>query len=210
MTLFLLFVKHSVFYQVGYNVSLLTTNSPFIFMSKLNIIAISGSLRERSYNTALLREATNMISDRADIEILNIGDLALFSEDTESPLPQNVLEMKQKIAKADAIIISVAEYNRSLSGALKNAIDWATRPYGDNSFLGKNVAVLGATPATTGTMSAQMHLKYILVYLGAHPFGQPEFYLAEAHKKFDENGKLVDEDTKKHLEAFLEKFLGSL
>lgn len=179
-------------------------------MPKLNIVAISGSLRKNSYNTALLQEAKNLISDKAEVEILNIGEFPLFNEDVENPLPQSVSEMKQKIKNADAVIISVAEYNRSLSGALKNAIDWSTRPYGDNSFVGKKVAVIGATPATTGTMSAQMHLKYILVYLGAHPFGQPEFYLAEAHKKFDEQGKLTDEETKKHLESYLEKFLGSL
>lgn len=165
-----------------------------------SIIAISGSLREASYNTALLRAAQQLAPKDVTITIVPIKDIPLFDQDREATFPIEAKSLKDAIEKADGIIISTPEYNRSIPGVLKNAIDWASRPYGQNSFKGKHVLVVGASVAPTGAMGAQLHLKQILSYLDTHTLGQPEFYLSSAHEKFSTEGVLTDEDTKQHLE----------
>jgi chromate reductase, NAD(P)H dehydrogenase (quinone) len=175
-------------------------------MSK-NILAISGSLRDSSFNTMLLRAAQNLVPEGASIEIASIGDLPLYNEDIESNFPSAAQTLKDKILAADGVIISTPEYNRSISSALKNAIEWTSRPYGQGAWKGKPVLVLGATVAHTGTLAAQCHLKQILSYLDAKFLGQPEFYLSAAQEKFAQDGTLIDEDTKIHLRAALEALL---
>lgn len=171
-------------------------------MSK-KIIAISGSLKKNSFNTTLLNEIKTFVPD---LEILSIGDLPLFNEDLEENFPPTATVLKQKIGAADAIIFATPEYNRSIPGVLKNAIDWASRPWGKNSFAGKQVLVLGASVGPISTALAQYDLKKIMLYLDAHVVGQPEFYLGNAGEKI-KDGKIVDENTKNHLVKAVDRLL---
>ncbi len=171
-------------------------------MSK-KIIAISGSLRKNSYNTTLLNEIKTFVPD---LEIVTIGDLPLFNEDLEANFPPAATALKQKIEAADAIIFATPEYNRSIPGALKNALDWASRPWGKNSFAGKQVLVIGASMGPIGTAVAQYDLKKVMLYLDAHVIGQPEFYLGTAQDKI-KDGKIVDDNTKNHLVKAVDRLL---
>jgi chromate reductase len=170
-----------------------------------NIIAISGSLRKNSLNTALLRVLKSLAPDGMQIEIAEIGNLPLYNSDNESPYPTEAKVLKDKIAAADGIIIATPEYNRSIPGSLKNAIDWMSRPYGQNSFAGKPVLVMGVSPGKLGTALAQNHLKQILLHLDAGVIGQPELYLGPASEIFDEKGNIADESTKELLAKALTK-----
>ena len=170
----------------------------------IKIVAISGSLRADSYNTKLLRAFKNLASSDVDIDILNISNLPLFNEDLEANFPQVAWDLKKKIEEADAVIFASPEYNRGITSALKNAVDWASRPWGKNSFEGKVVAVTGASSGAIGTAVSQQDLKKIMLYLDSYVIGQPEFFLGIAQNKFDETGNVIDEKTKEHITGFLE------
>ncbi|MHB0866001.1 MAG: NADPH-dependent FMN reductase [Minisyncoccota bacterium] len=170
----------------------------------MKIVALSGSLRKDSYNTMLVRAFAELASADMEIEMLNIGDLPLYSQDDETAYPPVAQAMKDKIASADGIIIVTPEYNRSIPGTLKNAIDWLSRPYGQNSFARKPVLVAGVSIGKIGTAVAQSHLKQILVYLDADVIGQPEIYLGPAQEVFDTTGALTNDSTKELLRKALE------
>lgn len=165
----------------------------------MNIIAISGSLRKGSYNTMLLEAMTKLAPVGMTIEIVDIVNLPLYNSDDEAAFPAVAQSLKDKIEKADGLIIATPEYNRSIPGVLKNAIDWVSRPYGDNSFAGKPVLIAGVTVGKIGTAVAQSHLKQIMVYLDTNVIGQPELYLGPANEIFDEAGNIVDAQTKELL-----------
>ncbi len=133
------------------------------------------------------------------IEIVSIGDLPLYNQDDEAAYPEAAQALKDKVAAADGIIIATPEYNRSVSGVLKNAIDWLSRPYGKNSFARKPVLVAGVSVGKIGTAVAQSHLKQILVYLDAEVIGQPELYLGPSGELFGEDGSLANDSTKELL-----------
>ncbi len=162
----------------------------------MNIIAISGSLRKDSFNTALLRAFRAIAPADMQIEITPIDALPFFNEDLEASVPDAVLSFKEAIATADGVIIATPEYNRSIPGVLKNAIDWASRPYGKNSFAKKAVLISGVSIGNIGTAVAQSHLRQIMVTLDTFLIGQPELYLGPAQKIFDEVGAIADESTK--------------
>lgn len=171
------------------------------------IIAISGSLRKDSYNTHLLKAAQEQSPEGMEITIVDISNLPFFNQDLEQNFPSEAQAFKDSIEAADGVIFATPEYNRSMPGVLKNAIDWASRPWGKNSFAKKPVLILGATPAPTGTAMGQQHLKSVLTYLDMYIIGQPEFYLGSAHEKFDASGALTDQSTKEHLRKALEVLL---
>lgn len=170
----------------------------------MNIVAISGSLRKDSYNTALLRALSPLAPPGMQIEILDIGNLPLYNQDDESVFPSAAQAIKDKISSADGVIIATPEYNRSVPGVLKNAIDWISRPYGHNSFAGKTVLTLGVSVGRVGTAVAQSHLKQILSYLDTHVVGQPEVYLGPAQELFDSEGNITDAPTKELLTKALD------
>lgn len=171
----------------------------------MNILAISGSVRKDSYNTALLRALQPLAPEGMQIAIADIGSLPLFNQDVEaSEFPAVAQALKESIEKADGIIIATPEYNRSIPGVLKNAIDWASRPWGQNSFAGKPVLVMGVSVGKIGTAVAQSHLKQVMVYLDAKVIGQPELYLGPASELFDAEGNLTDESAKDLLKKALE------
>lgn len=170
----------------------------------MNIIAISGSLRKGSSNTALVRAFQSLAPAGMEITLADIGTLPLFNQDDESAFPPAAQAFKDAIAAADGIIIATPEYNRSVPGVLKNAIDWASRPYGQNSFARKPVLVAGVSGGKIGTAVAQSHLRQILLYLDADVIGQPELYLGPAHELFDAEGNVTNDATKELLIEALE------
>ena len=172
--------------------------------AKLKILAFAGSLRVGSYNKALLRAATNLLPDNATMEIFDLDGIPPFNQDLEMNMPEKVTEFKSKIREADAILIATPEYNYSVPGVLKNAIDFASRPYGDNPFDDKPVAIMSASIGMLGGARAQYHLRQMFVFLNMHPVNGPEVIVTFAQNKFDTNGKLIDENTSKFLKQLLE------
>lgn len=174
------------------------------------ILLISGSIRKDSFNTKLLTTITNLTEGKAELVHADISILPLFNQDLETTFPQEAQTLKDQIEAADAVIIATPEYNRSVPGVLKNAIDWASRPWGKNSFAGKYVLIMGATIAATGTAVAQSHLKQIMLYLDAKVLGQPELYISSAQDKWNEETAAYDTDTVEHINKALEKLLANL
>jgi chromate reductase len=174
-------------------------------MSKqLMILGIAGSLRKASYNRAALRAAQQLAPADARIETFELDGIPLFNQDKESPAPGIVLQFKARIREADAILFVTPEFNYSIPGVLKNAIDWASRPYGDSAWEGKPVAVMGASPGMLGTGRAQYHLRQVFVFLNMYPLNRPEVLIANADERFDEQGDLTDEDTREHIRGLLQ------
>lgn len=130
----------------------------------LTILGIAGSLRRASYNRGALRAAQELAPEDAKIEIFELNDIPPFNQDKEKLPPQSVIDLKQRVRAADAILFSTPEYNYSVPGVLKNAIDWASRPYGDNAWNEKPVAVMGASIGNLGTARAQYHLRQSFVF----------------------------------------------
>jgi chromate reductase len=143
------------------------------------------------------------VPEDMNIEIFDLEGIPPFNQDTEENMPEKVREFKTKIREADAILISSPEYNYSVPGVLKNAIDWASRPYGDNPFDGKPVSIVSASIGMLGGARAQYHLRQIFVFLNMYPINRPEVIVPFAQDKFDANGKLLDDNTKKFLEQLL-------
>ena len=170
------------------------------------IAAISGSLREGSYNTALLRAAIDLKPETLQVDIVTLHDVPLFSEDVEARgWPPPVEKLRDRIAAADGLIPATPEYNYSVPGVLKNAIDWLSRPEGDSPIFGKPVAIIGASISRIGTARAQAHLRSIAFYNGLPLLPTSEVLVAKAQEKFDEKGNLTDEDTKYFMRDMLAK-----
>lgn len=173
----------------------------------LKIAAFSGSIRKESYTTKLVKAFQHLAPNGVTVEIFDIGKVPFINQDLETNLPQPVKDLHRSIENADAIILATPEYNRSYSPILKNALDWGSRPAGQNKWNKKPAVVLGCTPYNLGAFGAVNHLRQVLVYLNMHPVQQPEFYLAAAADKFDEQGNLTDEQTKKMIAALWTTFI---
>lgn len=165
----------------------------------LSILGISGSLRRQSYNTGALRAAAELMPEGATLDIFDLGDIPVYNQDADQDMPASVVEFKRRIREADALIFATPEYNYSVPGILKNAIDWASRPYGDNSFEKKPAAVMGASISSFGTARAQYDLRKVLTCLDVYTINKPEVLIANAQERFDEQGKLTDETTRKFI-----------
>ncbi|HEX5874255.1 MAG TPA: NAD(P)H-dependent oxidoreductase [Pyrinomonadaceae bacterium] len=177
-------------------------------MSKpIRILGIAGSLRRESYNRATLRAATQLVPEGATIDIFEIDGLPGFNEDDEQNPPPKVVELKRRIREADAILIVTPEYNYSVPGVLKNAIDWASRPYGDSAWNGKPAAIMGASIGAIGTARAQYHLRQMFVFLNMFAVNQPEVMISNASKRFDAEGNLTDETTKDLMRQLLQSLV---
>jgi chromate reductase len=159
----------------------------------IKILGIAGSLRKESYNKMALRAAQKLAPEGTEVEIFDIAGIPGFNQDEERNAPARVSELKEKVRAADAILFVTPEYNYSVPGVLKNAIDWASRPYGDNAWMGKPVAIMGASIGMLGSGRAQYHLRQMFVFLNMYAVNQPEVMIANATQKFDKDGKLTDE-----------------
>jgi chromate reductase len=170
----------------------------------VRILGFAGSLRKQSYNRALLSAANEMVPDGVTLEIFELEGIPPFNQDLELQPPDEVKEFKAKIKAADAILMVTPEYNYSIPGVLKNAIDWASRPYGNNAFDGKPVAVMGASVGMLGTARAQYDLRRSFVFLNMFPLNQPEVLVPFAQDKIDGNGRVTDEKTRRKIRELLE------
>ena len=169
----------------------------------ISILGIAGSLRKDSFNKALLQVAAELVPEGARLEVFDLDGIPPYNQDLDSQPPDRVKEFKEKIKAADAILIVTPEYNYSIPGVLKNAIDFASRPYGDNAWNGKPVAVMGASVGMLGTARAQYHLRQSFVFLNMYPINQPEVMVPFVEQKVDQNGRLTDDKTRKKVRELL-------
>jgi chromate reductase len=170
----------------------------------ITILGIAGSLRKESYNKGALRAARELCPQGSKLEIYDLAGLPLFSQDEERNPNPKVAEFKQKIRAADAILIATPEYNYSIPGVLKNAIDCASRPYGDSAWKGKPAAVMGASIGVLGSARAQYHLRQCFVFLNMDCVLQPEVAIPMASQRFDGQGNLTDDTSKKLIGQLLQ------
>ncbi len=172
-------------------------------MTTLRFLAISGSLRAGSYNTSLLRAATELAPDGVSIDFADIGNIPLYNDDVRmAGFPTPVAALQASIAAADAVLIATPEYNFSVPGVLKNAIDWISRTE-PQPFADKPVGIIGASRGALGTGRAQYDLRKIFLFLDAHVLNRPEVMVAAAQTRFDAEGRLTDDATRDHLKAML-------
>jgi chromate reductase, NAD(P)H dehydrogenase (quinone) len=162
----------------------------------VRILAFAGSLRRGSFNRAALHAAEGLLPENTSIEVFDLDGIPPYNQDHERDMPARVREFKERIRSADAVLIATPEYNYSVPGVLKNAIDWASRPYGDSAWNGKPVAIIGASPGMLGTARAQYHLRQMFIFLNMYPLNQPEVMIANASERFDAQGRLVHEPTR--------------
>ena len=171
------------------------------------LVGLSGSLRKGSYNTMLLKAASEVLPFNVSMEIISIEDIPLYNADLDLPSakqrPKPVEHFRKILTDADGILISSPEYNYSIPGGLKNAIDWASRGE-DSPLLRKPVAVIGATTGLWGTTRMQLAFHNVFLFLDMKPVYKPEVLVAQAEKKFDKTGNLIDEMAKKLLKQKLE------
>lgn len=172
-------------------------------MTTKNILGITGSLRGKSLNAALMRAVVAGIGDRAQVQLADIGTLPLYNGDLDvETKPPSVRRLLDQLRAADALIIVTPEYNYSIPGVLKNAIDWASRPP-EQPFDGKPIAIMGASGGGFGTARAQYHLRQCFVFLNAPIMLRPEVMIAAAQNKFDAESRLTDQPTRDAIAASL-------
>ena len=171
----------------------------------MRVLAISGSLRSGSYNTELLRAAQELAPDGVELELYDgLAALPPYDQDVQDSAPAPVQELRERIASADALLIATPEYNGSIPGVLKNAIDWASRPPLASPLARKPVAITGASTGLGGTARAQQQLRDALEFPGAIVVEEPEVLVREAFMRFDEDGELADEEARAEIAALLE------
>jgi chromate reductase, NAD(P)H dehydrogenase (quinone) len=174
----------------------------------MRILGIAGSLREASYNRALLWTARELLPEGVELEEFDLRSLPLYDADVEAAGdPEPVVALKEAIRGADALLIATPEYNRGIPGVLKNAIDWASRPPLASPLAGKPVAIMGASTGRGGTARAQEHLRAALEYSRAQVLEQPEVLVPEAFMRFDERGEVVDDGIRAELAELLDTLI---
>jgi chromate reductase, NAD(P)H dehydrogenase (quinone) len=173
----------------------------------IRLLGFAGSLRQNSYNRALLRSCQALLPEDAALDIFDLEGIPPFNQDLEVLPPDKVVEFKHKINAADALLIVTPEYNYSVPGVLKNCIDWGSRPAGDNSFQGKNVAIMSVSTGMLGGARAQYHLRQSFVYLDMYPVNKPEVFVTFASQKFDAQGKLIDEKTRELARSLIKNLI---
>ncbi|MBE7418601.1 MAG: NAD(P)H-dependent oxidoreductase [Ideonella sp.] len=175
-------------------------------MKPCKVAALVGSLRKDSHNKRLLLAVTKLAPAHLTFETVRIDDLPLYSQDFDGDYPPNARRLKRDIESAQALLFVTPEYNRSVPGVLKNAIDIASRPWGTNSFKGKPAAVIGASIGAVGTAVAQDHLRGSLHFLDVPTLGQPEVYLQARDGLIAPDGTVTDESTRKFLQGFVDAY----
>ncbi|MGV8960312.1 MAG: NADPH-dependent FMN reductase [Stenotrophomonas sp.] len=177
-------------------------------MNPYRIVVLVGSLRKQSINLQLARALEKLAAGKAIFEYARIDDLPLYNQDHDGDYPQQGTRLKQQVRAADAVLFVTPEYNRSVPGVLKNAIDTASRPYGDSAFAGKPAAVIGASSGAIGTALAQQHLRNILAYLDMRVLGQPEAFIHFKQGLVDADGSITSEGTRTFLQGYVDAFIG--
>jgi chromate reductase, NAD(P)H dehydrogenase (quinone) len=171
---------------------------------QIKVLAFAGSIRRESYNKALVRLAVEVAPPNVAIDVFDLEGIPQYNADLESTLPKQVQEFKAKIRSADALLIATPEYNYSVAGVLKNAIDWASRPAVGNPLEGKPVAVMSASTGRFGGARAQYHLRQTFVFLNMHPVNRPEVMFSDAANNVDFEGRVTNEKTRELVKQLLE------
>jgi chromate reductase, NAD(P)H dehydrogenase (quinone) len=170
----------------------------------IHVLGIAGSLRKKSYNLAALHAAMDVLPEAMTLEIYDIAAIPLFNQDVEAlGFPESVQHFKARIAAANALLIATPEYNYSIPGVLKNALDWASRPATEMPLSEKPLAIMGVSGGPWGTARAQLALRQSCVYMNMHPLNRPVLQVPHAESKFDADGKLTDEATRQHIRGLL-------
>ena len=175
--------------------------------TKFKILTFAGSLRKGSYNKALVRAAVEVAPENVSMEVFDLEGIPPFNQDLENTPPQRVKEFKEKIRTSDALLIATPEYNYSIPGVLKNALDWASRPYQQNVLAGKPVAIMSASTGKFGGVRAQYHLRQSFVRVDMYTFNQPEVMLSSAAENVDANGRLTNEETRTLIKQLIEALI---
>jgi chromate reductase, NAD(P)H dehydrogenase (quinone) len=170
-----------------------------------NIVTIVGSLRKESFSLRIANALAKLAPDTLKLDVTTLNGLSFFNQDLEAAPPADWLAFREKLQKSNGVLFVTPEYNRSIPGVLKNAIDVGSRPYGKSSFLGKPVGIIGNSPGPLGGVSAVKHLQNILPGISGPILGQPEAYLTNCGDGFDEKGELIKES----LKAVLQQYIGA-
>ncbi|WP_265517026.1 NADPH-dependent FMN reductase [Nitratireductor luteus] len=172
------------------------------------IAVLVGSNRKESVNLKFARALEKLAAGRLAFDYVDLSALPMYNDDHMDPFPEAARSMKDRIEAADGVLLVTPEYNRSVPPLLKNAIDWASRPYGKNSWVDKPAAIVGASPGVIGTAAAQMHLRSIMVGLGTVLMGRPEVYLHVKPGLIDDDDDVTDPEAETFLRGFLESLIG--
>ena len=175
-------------------------------MSTHNVGYIIGSLSQKSINRTLSRALVQVAGDRMNFTEIEIDDLPVYNRDLDDDLPTSARQLKEEIESVDAVLFITPEYNRSIPGGLKNAIDWASRPWGTNSFANIPSGVIGTSPGSIGTAVGQQHLRSILGFLNAPQMNAPEAYIQFKDGMINDAGEIADASTADFLRNYLEEF----
>ena len=176
-------------------------------MSQFPIAVLVGSLRRESINRRLAEAVVGLAPKEFRFEFLRIDDLPLYNQDDDGNQAAPVKRLKRQISESAGLLFVTPEYNRSIPGVLKNAIDHASRPYGQSAFAGKPAGVMGASIGAPGASMAQQHLRNVLAYLDVPALGQPEVFIHVKDGFFDPKGGIADAGTKKFLQGFMDRFV---
>ncbi|TFZ08417.1 NADPH-dependent FMN reductase [Ramlibacter humi] len=176
-------------------------------MDKYRIAVVVGSLRKDSINRKLALALAALGPQDFSFEHVAIGDLPLYNQDDDSNQHANVKRLKSEVANAQGVLFVTAEYNRSVPGVLKNAIDHASRPYGQSAWAGKPAGVIGMSGGAIGTALAQQHLRNMLAYLDMPTMGQPEAFVQNKEGLFDDKGHIANPDTRKFLQTWIDRYV---
>ena len=172
---------------------------------QIKILAFAGSLRQGSFNKALIRAAVEIAPSNVSMDVFDLDGIPPFIQDLENNPPPKVAEFKDKIKAADALLIATPEYNYSIPGVLKNALDWASRPKTSTPLWGKPVAIMSASTGRFGGARAQYHLRQSFIFLNMHPVNRPEVMLSSADKNVDADGNLTNGETKTLIGQLIEE-----
>jgi chromate reductase len=170
------------------------------------VAVLVGSLRHESLNLKFAKALAELSHSRLAFDFAEIGDLPIYNDDLWQNPPAAVLRLKRTLESADAVLFVTPEFNRSIPAALKNAIEWGSRPYGQNSFAGKPASIVGTSPGVIGTAAAQAQLRSIAVHLDMIVLGQPEVYFVSKPGLIDANHQVTDDTTREFLEGYLARF----
>ncbi|SET21704.1 chromate reductase [Nitrosospira multiformis] len=176
-------------------------------MGQYQIAVVVGSLRRDSFNRKLADALIKLAPPEFTFKHLNIGDLPLYNQDDDENQAESVKRLKAEIARAQGLLFVTPEYNRSMPGVLKNALDHASRPYGQNAWAGKPGGVIGASIGSIGTAIAQQHLRNSLAYLDVPTLGQPEAFIHVKEGLFDKDGNIGNEDSRKFLQNWMNRYV---
>ena len=173
----------------------------------INLVGFTGSLRKGSFNMATLKTIKKLLPKNVNLDIIDLSNIPFFNEDIENDTPYSVKDFFDRLRKSDGILIATPEYNYSIPPVLKNALDWASR---SEVLSGKPLAILSASPSFMGGARAQYHLRQVCVQLNLYPLNNPEVFINNAHKKFDENGNLIDKETEELLRELIKALVDKI